>query len=69
MYLISQLEDERERAKDVAFMEHVEDHLDEFDEEFLKEYRKKRIESLRKAVENEYVKTIYLFSDLTWYEN
>ncbi|ESO01233.1 hypothetical protein HELRODRAFT_81825 [Helobdella robusta] len=37
-------------AKDLEYLEEIEDHLDDFDEEFMKEYRAKRIESMRNAV-------------------
>jgi len=36
-------------------MRQLEEEFDEFEEEFLKEYRKKRLEEFRKAVENTYV--------------
>ena len=44
----SHLDDEREKQKDEEFMEQFE----ELDDEFLKEYRQKRIEEMRKALEN-----------------
>lgn len=44
----SHLDDEREKQKDEEFMEQFED----FEDEFLKEYRQKRIEEMRKALEN-----------------
>lgn len=44
-------EDEKEREKDAAFMQQLEEEFDEFEEEFLKEYRQKRLEEIRKAVE------------------
>lgn len=46
------LDDEIEKEKDAAFMQKLEDEFDEFEEEFLKEYRAKRLEELRKATEN-----------------
>lgn len=36
-------------------MQQLEEEFDEFEEEFLKEYRQKRLEEIRKAVETTYV--------------
>lgn len=47
-----QLDDEREKEKDAALMEQLERELDDFEDEFLKEYRQKRIEEMRKAIQN-----------------
>ena len=46
-----QLDDERESSKDAAFAQQLEDEFDELDEQFLKEYRLKRLEELRKVYE------------------
>lgn len=48
---VKQLDDEREVAKDAAFAQQLEDEFDDLDEQFLKEYRQKRLEELRKAYE------------------
>jgi len=48
---VKQLDDERESAKDAAFAQQLEDEFDDLDEQFLKEYRQKRLEELRKAYE------------------
>jgi len=48
---VKQLDDEKESAKDAAFLQQVNDELDDLDEEFLREYRLKRLEELRKAYE------------------
>ena len=47
-----QAEDEREQQKDAELLRELELELDEFDEAFLKEYQRKRIEELRKTYEN-----------------
>ena len=44
----SHLDDEKEKQKDEEFMQGLED----FEDEFLKAYRQKRIEEMRKALEN-----------------
>ena len=46
-----QLDDERESSKNAAFAQQLEDEFDELDEQFLKEYRLKRLEELRKVYE------------------
>jgi len=46
-----QLDDERESSKDAAFAQQLEDEFDELDEQYLKEYRLKRLEELRKVYE------------------
>ena len=51
---VEQRDDERESAKDAAFAQQLEDEFDNLDEEFLREYRLKRLEELRKAYEAEY---------------
>ena len=48
---VKQLDDERESAKDAAFAQQLDDEFDDLDEVFLKEYRLKRLEELRKAYE------------------
>ena len=50
-----QLDDEKEKEKDAALMEQLERELDDFEDEFLKEYRQKRIEEMRTALNNVYV--------------
>ena len=45
-----QLDDEREKANDQAFAENLD--FDELEDEFLKEYRQRRIEEMRRACEN-----------------
>lgn len=45
---IIQLDDEREKNNDERFLE----ELDNFEDEFLKEYRQKRIEEMRLALQN-----------------
>ncbi|CAH1784235.1 unnamed protein product [Owenia fusiformis] len=47
----SHLDDEKEKAKDADFMQQMED-LEEFEDEFLKEYRRKRIEEMRATFTN-----------------
>lgn len=47
-----QMDDEKEKEKDAEFLEQLEKEFDEFEEQFLKDYRQKRLEELRKAVEN-----------------
>ena len=46
-----QVDDEKESAKDAAFAQQLDDEFDELDEQFLREYRLKRLEELRKAYE------------------
>ncbi|CAG2232491.1 Phosducin-like protein [Mytilus edulis] len=48
----SHLDDEREKQKDEQFMEQMEREMDEIEEEFMKQYREKRIEEMRKALQN-----------------
>ncbi|KAL3875736.1 hypothetical protein ACJMK2_033657 [Sinanodonta woodiana] len=48
----SHLDDDKEREKDEAFLKKIEKDIDEFEDEFLKEYRQKRIEEMRRALEN-----------------
>jgi len=48
---LKQLDDERESAKDTAFAQQLDDEFDDLDQEFLREYRLKRLEELRKAYE------------------
>jgi len=48
---LKQLDDERESAKDAAFAQQLDDEFDDLDQEFLREYRLKRLEELRKAYE------------------
>jgi len=48
---VKQLDDERESAKDAAFAQKLEDQFDDLDEQFLREYRLKRLEELRNAYE------------------
>lgn len=48
----SHLDDEREKQKDEQFMEKMEREMDEIEEEFMKQYREKRIEEMRKALQN-----------------
>ena len=45
------MNDEEEKDADARFLEQLED----FEDEFLKEYRLKRLEEMRKALENMYV--------------
>lgn len=45
---IIQLDDEREKNNDERFLE----ELENFEDEFLKEYRQKRIEEMRLALQN-----------------
>ena len=47
-----QLDDEKEKEKDAALMEQLERELYDFEDEFLKEYRQKRIEEMRTALNN-----------------
>jgi len=51
--IAAQLDDERELTKDAEFARQLEDAFDELDEQFLREYRLKRLEELRKAYEAE----------------
>jgi len=51
--LMAQLDDERESAKDAEFAREFEDAFDDLDEQFLREYRLKRLEELRKTYEAE----------------
>lgn len=46
------MEEEKEKEKDQRFMEQIHLELEEFEDEFLKEYRNKRIEEMRRAIEN-----------------
>jgi len=46
---VKQLDDEQESARDSAFAQQLEDEFDDLDEQFLREYRLKRLEELRKA--------------------
>lgn len=48
----SHLDDEKEKKKDEQFMEQVEREMEELEEEFMKQYREKRIEEMRKALQN-----------------
>lgn len=48
---VSQLDDEQEASEDAAFAEQLENEFDNMDEQFLREYRQKRLEELRKAYE------------------
>lgn len=48
----SHLDDEKERQKDQQFLTEIEKNLEEFEDEFMKEYRQKRIEEMRKALQN-----------------
>jgi len=48
---VRQVDDEKESAKDAAFAQQLDDEFDELDEQFLREYRLKRLEELRKAYE------------------
>lgn len=48
----SHLDDEREKQKDDQFMEQIEREMDEIEEEFMKHYREKRIEEMRRALQN-----------------
>jgi len=50
-WCVKQLDDERESAKDAAFARQLDDEFDGLEEEFLREYRLKRLEELRKAYE------------------
>ena len=50
-YNLLQLDDEKENAKDDKFLEDLEE-MDDLEEEFMKEYRAKRIEEMRKAMES-----------------
>ena len=59
--IIFQLDDEREKEKDAALMEQLEREFDDFEDEFLKEYRQKRIEEMRRTMNNVYVKLKILF--------
>jgi len=51
---MTQLDDERESAKDAAFAQQLDDEFDDLDKEFLREYRLKRLEELRKVYEAVY---------------
>lgn len=48
----SHLDDEREKQKDDLFMEQLDREMEEFEEEFMKQYREKRIEEMRRALQN-----------------
>ncbi|ELU15987.1 hypothetical protein CAPTEDRAFT_171124 [Capitella teleta] len=48
----SQSDEQREKDKDQQFMEQIQLEMGEFEDEFLKEYRNKRIEEMRRAVQN-----------------
>ena len=47
-----QLDEEKEKEKDERFMEQIELELEEFEDEFIKEYRNKRIEEMRRAMDS-----------------
>ncbi|KAJ8301993.1 hypothetical protein KUTeg_020980, partial [Tegillarca granosa] len=49
---LSMTYDEKERQKDQQFLTEIEKNLEEFEDEFMKEYRQKRIEEMRKALQN-----------------
>ena len=55
-----QLDDEKEKVKAAALMEQLERELDDFEDEFLKEYRQKRIEEMRTALNNVYAILCFL---------
>ncbi|XP_064605623.1 phosducin-like protein [Liolophura sinensis] len=46
----SHLDDEKEKEKDQLFLEQIEKDLEEFEDEFMKEYRQRRIEEMRNAL-------------------
>ena len=48
---LEQRDDQQESAKDAAFAQQLEEEFDDLDEEFLREYRLKRLEELRKSYE------------------
>ena len=47
-----QLDDDKEKDKDDAFMSQLMNELEDMEDEFLREYRQKRIEEMRHAMEN-----------------
>lgn len=48
----SHLDDEKEKEKDQRFQEEIEKELEELEDEFIREYRRKRIEEMRKQINN-----------------
>ena len=60
IHIAFKLDDEREAQKDQQFLEEIERELADFEDEYLKEYRRKRIEEMRKAVEAMYVLSLNL---------
>lgn len=61
---IFQLDEEREKEKDAALMQQLEREFDDFEDEFLKEYRQKRIEEMRRAMNNVFVK-LHFYSSIS----
>ena len=47
-----QEEDERIKQKDEEFIQQIETNLDEFEDEFMKEYRMKRLQEMRQMFAN-----------------
>ncbi len=47
-----QLDDDAEKKKDEEFMAQMEMELEDMEDDFLKEYRHKRIEEMRQAMSN-----------------
>ena len=52
MFIILQEEDERVKQKDDEFMAQMEADLEEFEDEFMKEYRMKRLQEMRQILAN-----------------
>lgn len=48
----SYLDEEKAKAEDEKFMENLENELEEFEDEFLNEYRRRRVEEMRAALAN-----------------
>ncbi|XP_014786005.1 phosducin-like protein [Octopus bimaculoides] len=48
----SHLDDEKEEEKDNRFMQDIEKELEELEDEFIKEYRRRRLEEMRKQLDN-----------------
>ncbi|GAB1609634.1 phosducin-like protein [Argonauta hians] len=48
----SHLDDEKEKDKDNMFMQDIEKELEDMEDEFIKEYRRRRLEEMRKQLDN-----------------
>lgn len=48
----SHLDDEKEKQKDEAFAQQIEENFEDLEDEFIKQYRQKRLEEMRHALQN-----------------